>query len=806
MDRAVSKVLSIPELWRKDTFCHSLYNDATFKDAVETIYKIVHNEEEEYDFINEFIERECSREISKYQKEVDKNNNDESKINNKNGDEKKYDHDVNRRNLEVQISRTEMDISSQCIESRKYKIKIDLEPFDEPYEWALFRRKSLRNVFQRTIKTSGYWKILTKNPDDDYDEEALEEIQKQDSFEIEEKEMISDGLEFFTMPLENSQIGQNDDSGPVQRDIGELNAILMFLQNMDEEYLSQQDKGNIEFIPSDLKKMKQPIIRIIFDNENEENKNENSDNNDNDDNHHEKKFVVEDGIDEETVKLYDRHSDKSKKGGGGGGDGEESIKWYDIYWWNTCKDSNKVHALALKNYLSKGKMEYYLRYVMGQNPKESKSRDISIKNSRSNTTKSIDPNSGDSNNSNIKKKESLEWIWFDNDTASYRRYDLGNNVLKQLEASFHSNCSNIFPKKLNCNFNYLLLKEMTSRLKKRGRNVGLGYVLRFAYSNSDRAKIVNMEQLSTFKNAPQFARNVQRMVNGRNSIFMYFSSNNSEYVDEWKNRYLLYTEAQQKYFWSHVLAVSAATHYITVEIKNQIITFNYSETTTTSQQRENIVFQELNNNVEIQKEQKSYLEYPGFLITPQQFTHNTQEIQEPDHVLKSTFQYLIKDSRAVILQKFNTQPAYDKREGDLPIQHCPHANNWIYRNGQQQFFCQECASLLQFAEFVRKFVLEFEHPEVTNFLWPWYRNTFHHNDFIKYHNYISRYNLSTLYAQSDILQMKANQSSILHFDGCFKKMKKGFEDCTHQIRTCSCCQYSPPDLNKQEVKFWGFFF
>merc|ERR1711971_1299951 len=304
---------------------------------------------------------------------------------------------------------------------------------------------------------------------------------------------------------------------------------------------------------------------------------------------------------------------------------------------------------------------------------------------------------------------------------------------------------------------------MTSRLKLRGKNVGLGYVLRFSYSNSDRARIINMEQLSVWKNAPQYARNVQRMINGRNSIFMYFTSTNDEYVDEWKTKYLLYTEAQQKYFWAHVLAVSAATNYIAIEVRNQVLTFNYSEQT--GQQNKNLVFAEL-NDLEIQKEQRSYMEYPGFLITPQQFFHNTQEIQEPDIAIKSTFQYLLKDARAVVLQKFNTNINYE-----IPVQkqYCPHSQDWRWRNGQQQFYCDECCSLLQFAEFTRKFILEYEHPEVAHHLWPWYRNTWHHNDFIKYHNYISRYNLSTLYVQSDILQQQ-QQNDRLQFDGRFKKI------------------------------------
>eukprot|EP01084_Bolivina_argentea_P057856 105668_1 len=669
-----------------------------------------------------------------------------------------------------------MEIKSKCIASKIYTITVLEEGFDPTYEWALFRRKTLKNVYMQNMRTSGYWKILTPDPND-FDPEALEPITKQDTFEMEEKDKETGGIKFYTTELDHSLAEQVEDTGPITRDLVDLNAILMFLQTMNKEHLCNLDKNKIKFIPQDLKLNLKPIIRIEFEsNDNEINEKEKEEN----------KIIDDD----ETRALKPNKKDNNKT----------KQKWYDIYWWNTCKEDNKVQALALKNHASKGKMEYYLRYVMGQNPGEQEKSRSRSRMSRS-TTKSIQQQTIDNNNNNllsITQQQILEWIWYDNDSANYKRYDLGNNVLKQLEASFHSNCSHIFPKQLNCNFNYLLLKQMTNRLRARGKNVGLGYVLRFAYSNSDRAKIVNMEQLSVWRNAPEFARSVQRMINGRNSIFMYFSSNNSEYVDEWKKIYQLYTENQQKYFWAHVLAVSTATHYISTEIKNQVITFNYSEQQ--RQQDKNLVFKNL-NDLEIQKEQKSYKEYPGFLVTPQQFIQNVDDQKQEDMQVSgmSTFQSNLY-ARAVVLQKFNTNVNYDKRSGDLPKQHCPHPQKRKWRNAQQQFYCDECASLLQYAEFVRKFILEYENPEVSKFLWPWYRNTFHHNDFIKYHNYISRYNLTTLYTQSDILQMRGNQllRPELQFDGCFKRMKKNFEICTQHIRTCSCCHPRDTELPRPE--------
>ena len=146
MDRAVSKILSEVELWRDETFCHSLYDDTTLKQAVERVYKIVHNEEQEYDFINEFIERECSREISNYHKKVSNNVEDDKKLNHR---EEKYDDD--KAYLERQLSRSEVVIRSQYVASRKYKLTIIDHGFDPQYQWALFRRKYLRNVYMRSM-------------------------------------------------------------------------------------------------------------------------------------------------------------------------------------------------------------------------------------------------------------------------------------------------------------------------------------------------------------------------------------------------------------------------------------------------------------------------------------------------------------------------------------------------------------------------------------------------------------------------------------------------------------------------------
>eukprot|EP01083_Nonionella_stella_P228686 810246_1 len=507
IDQAVSKVLSFDDLWRDSTFCRELYDDVTFKNAVNKIYKRVRNKETQYDFIDHFIETEQGREILNYQRDVDKHTNDANAHEPLEEKERIMNNEMDQ--LQYQISRSKMNIESEYIRSCEYKIIITDTGFDQAYDWALFRRKTLKNVFMQTIKTSGYWKILTRSIDDTYhkQEEKADHIKEEENIEKE-------ALTFYTTNLEHSMVSFMEDSGPITRDLSHLNAILLFLQTMRIHHLDSDDVDKIQFIPQNLRARDpksieelKPIVKIVFDEERRPLQ--------------ESKELVDN---EETAALRETARNLKKKKVEE--EEEETVDvWYEIYWWNECKEDAKVHSLAMKHSLSKGKMEYFVRFVM---PSTEPSNDNWTFKSHDSTSSAM--GGGDN-------KELLEWIWYDNNDANYKAYDLGVNVLKQLEASFHSNCSTIFPPQLNCNFNYLLLREMTAPLKNRGKNVGLGHVIRFTYSNCDVANIVNMEQLSVWKNAPQFARNIQRRLNGANSLFSYFSSHNSEYVNEWKKVY-----------------------------------------------------------------------------------------------------------------------------------------------------------------------------------------------------------------------------------------------------------------------------
>ena len=75
---------------------------------------------------------------------------------------------------------------------------------------------------------------------------------------------------------------------------------------------------------------------------------------------------------------------------------------------------------------------------------------------------------------------------------------------------------------------------------------------------------------------------------------------------------------------------------------------------------------------------------------------------------------------------------------------------WV-SNTSHEVYCHKCATLLQFSECIRKYVLETENDEVIDYTWPWYRNHFHREDANKYRKYIAKYNLTHLFTTRDVV-------------------------------------------------------
>merc|ERR1712228_900730 len=311
------------------------------------------------------------------------------------------------RYLEMQIENNQMEIRSEPTDNvNEHGVVISNQGTQShaKYEWALFRKKKLKNVFMKNIRTSGYWKILTR---DSLDDDA-------DLFEMEEKkEKEVGGFDIFTTDLKKSGSEPYDDVVVVHRDLSDLNAILLFFHQMEiDPFFNESDEQKLDFSPSDLSQMKQPIIRIIIQHE------EMSSIPDN-------RFVDEDGSQKNIVEFSDDGKEQSI----------EEERWYDIYWWNQAKDADKTHAIAMKTYASNNKFEYYLRYTMPSIAKIAK-----LKRNKSSLKNLLDRNHQNTENEEM-TEDILEWVWYDNDLAIYRGYDLGSNVLKQLEASFHANCN-----------------------------------------------------------------------------------------------------------------------------------------------------------------------------------------------------------------------------------------------------------------------------------------------------------------------------------------------------------------------------
>eukprot|EP01084_Bolivina_argentea_P264788 448649_1 len=95
------------------------------------------------------------------------------------------------------------------------------------------------------------------------------------------------------------------------------------------------------------------------------------------------------------------------------------------------------------------------------------------------------------------------------------------------------------------------------------------------------------------------------------------------------------------------------------------------------------------------------------------------------------------------------------------------------RSKDMHQYCDKCATLIRFSEFVKKYVLESEKEEVQNVLWPWYCNYFRRKDVKRYRKYIGKYNLSRLFRINNVL---------------WKDDKKIYNDDESNMNNCGCCK------------------
>lgn len=245
------------------------------------------------------------------------------------------------------------------VKSRLYRLNVVHDSADIDYEWCLFRRKKLKNVYMNSLQTTGQWKLLTRDPDTEFiGSNSFEEKASDPPSKITNSSAGIAEAPTTTLLKDNSADGADADK---QRDYGQklsdLNAILFFLTTMESgDRLKGSDKSSgIKFVASNVEEMKEPVITFMFSEDSEEKK--------------------EDGGGGRRISFslnpLKRDENESRSG-----------RWYEVYWWNgqiqrdedimeeeteqqkELKKQKKEYSLVLKTYTSEGKFEYVCTIIM----------------------------------------------------------------------------------------------------------------------------------------------------------------------------------------------------------------------------------------------------------------------------------------------------------------------------------------------------------------------------------------------------------------------------------------------------------
>ena len=286
----------------------------------------------------------------------------------------------------------------------------------------------------------------------------------------------------------------------------------------------------------------------------------------------------------------------------------------------------------------------------------------------------------------------------------------------------------------------------------------------------------------------------------RDSLENYFKEK-IDFIDSWKKKYLLETSDQQKYFWAYILAIVNKMKLIDIQYKSQLIAFfELNDSEETAPDNDDTKMKDINIDDDQLKQDKRFMDlYSGSLIPPNNIWNIPGIDTDRDKKLplewaksigKTTLltSAMIKVDDKVVLQEEETSEAnilhnsfrrqksddakrqiYEPLHSEVPINSRFSSNpgnqtdkskdTVYYFDETKEFkpsetiFHEDEAVLLTFAEMLRKFVLESEHPQVQPYLWPWYNN----HSFRKYTNQylylISKYNLSGFFEVSEIKQL-----------------------------------------------------
>eukprot|EP01083_Nonionella_stella_P172931 594920_1 len=454
---------------------------------------------------------------------------------------------------------------------------------------------------------------------------------------------------------------------------------------------------------------------------------------------------------------------------------------YVLTWWN-CKKRTACNAIAIKNMTGVKDTDkdpiqkYYIRFKVSE------------------LNYSSDP-------------RSIEWQWYDNNASEYKqfsdyKYDAENAHLegllhKQIEATYQANIDENFPWKWFDKFNGAQISHLRSALVTNGIKQNSSYLVRFTrlsygiqqpkesdeeeqkkrkrkekqferkhkrhssiMNKNDLEKamegddtpsvhlILSMEQVAVNKSDKTlFARNLKRLKDGKNSLKGQYSGS-EPFVKRWLEKYQLATEAQQKYFWSFMLAIATKIKLMNIEIENQLVTIPIRE----HKKQPQTVFS-ADATSEVAQEQQDALLYKGFLVPPVLGEAIADAIQSDANAsIEIVRESIEKRSKTRVLKKSKVMEQglinYDEEDEDFV---------YVHEVGDDQFLERE-ANMFRFAEIVRKFIIESKHLKNDSSLWPYYRNNSHIEDHDIYHTLVNRFNLSLMFTQHNIFQLFETQS------------------------------------------------
>ena len=782
IDSAIDQVCygsKLNDLWRDKSFIEHIYNNKRFPQAVEDLYNKINHDDvvEDLDFIGDFVSKEFKRQINENKRRIEEqaieNLEDQIQENLSHDFDEKYENIYN-----VYIQKNDQDalIDEYVIRKKhqgekiQHKKRRKLKDADHPlfqlqpqendnddFCWAVFKKKKYRNHYG--IKTKGRWEIITEQDD---------------------KKRIEDARKLESMSSPNVFASLLDDiAGKSGKNL--LKSTMNKTKRVGKKIMkSTRNLANadIEDLKDEEEEEKNPTTTIV-----------------------------------PTTSLKSVQSTHSNigspTGGGGGGGKKNKFKYMPLehlnvlfellqyHYWHSIKEIKEKKSIESKNGKLVSTPMYHDYCALSPDLEDNISQKTML---RKETSYRIIINGktyklcwwnmkgrGECNAISIEyenrkyyylrfrhryEKISEEsgkaisrmiWDWYDNDAARYRKYNPGinNKVYKELEASFQANVDSNFPRivfdpesKNPRMFNICILDELKKYLKKY-KNVDVEcMVLRFTFTDKTN-RILNIEQVSLRKNG-SFPRNVRRVLDQKNSLNSYWQNTN-KFIEEWKYRYLLSTKQQQLYFWSYILSIAAIMKYIEIETQYQMISIPFETTT----KKEDVEYTGLDDS-DLQRHKIDYQLWNGFFMPPMNQLQ-TAQISKNMSVTDDFEDWYSSLSRVEPLTKFINHDINNKNKkknkklyNNINNIACKHKvkNDQIlwYSKKTYEVYCDKCATLLQFAECLRKYVLETDSHEVVDFMWPWYRNYFHQYDRKKYLKYIAKYNLSHLFLPRDVLR------------------------------------------------------